>query len=120
VPAQQARPGVHVQQDVGDDLREACLAGEHPPHGPPLLLELVLGQIGEALGLGLEPLVDLGLVGQGLVDVPRLVAQVQHHALSHCLVELVGVDVGAEDLDAGLLVRLQQGRAGEADEERVG
>ena len=54
-----------------------------------------------------------------LVDVPRLVAQVQHHALAHRLVELVGVDVAAKHLDALLLVRLQQRRAGEADEQRI-
>ena len=55
-----------------------------------------------------------------LVDVPRLVAQVQHHAVAHRLVELVGVDVAAKDFDALLLVGLQQRRAGEADEHRIG
>ena len=54
-----------------------------------------------------------------LVDVARLVAQIEHHAVLDRLVELVGVDVAAEDLDARLLVGLQQRRAGEADEHRV-
>lgn len=70
--------------------------------------------------MGLEPVVDLALRGDALVDVARLVAQVEHHAVTHRLVELVGVDVAAEDLDAALLVALEQGRAGEADEDRVG
>ena len=55
-----------------------------------------------------------------MVNVPRLVAQVQHHAFPHRLVEFVGVDVAAKHLDALLLVGLQQRRAGEADEQRVG
>ena len=92
---------------------------EHLLHRAPALLELGLGQIGQSLGLGLEPLVDLRLRGDVLVDVARLVAQIEHHAVLHRLVELVGVDVAAEDLDALLLVGLQQRRAGEADEHGV-
>ena len=95
------------------------LAGQHLLHRAPALLELRLGQVVQPLGLGLEPLVDLRLRGDVLVDVPRLVAQVEHHAVPHRLVELVGVDVAAEDLDALLLVGLQQRRAGEADEHRI-
>ena len=118
-PALQPVARLHVHQDVGDDLLQPRLAGQHLLHRAPALLELRLGQIGQALGLGLEPLVDLRLRGDALVDVPRLVAQIQHHPVLHRLVELVGVDVAAEDLDALLLVRLQQRRAGEADEHRA-
>ena len=57
---------------------------------------------------------------RALVDVPRLVDQVQHHPVFHTFAELVGVDVAAEDLQAGLPVLLEQRRAGEADEDRVG
>ena len=46
---------------------------------PQLLLELAQRHVVEALGLGLKPLVDLGLRRDVLVDVPRLVAQIQHH-----------------------------------------
>ena len=106
-------------QDVGDDLLQPRLAAEHLLHRAPALLELRLGEIGQALGLGLEPLVDLCLRGDVLVDVARLVAQIEHHAVLHRLVELVGVDVAAEDFDALLLVGLQQRRAGEADEHGV-
>ena len=106
-PALQPVPGLHVHQDVGHDLLQPRLAGEHLLHRAPALLELRLGQIGQPLGLGLEPLVDLRLGGDVLVDVPRLVAQVEHHPVLHRLVELVGVDVAAEDLDAPLLVGLR-------------
>ncbi len=119
VAVHQARAGGHVQQDVGDDDRKPILTGQHPLHGSPLLLELRAGQVIQPLGLGLEPLVDLVAVGQRLVDVARLIAQIQHHALAHGLIEFVGVDVAAKDLDAFLLVRLQQRRAGEADKERI-
>ena len=74
----------------------------------------------QPLGLGVEPGVDLLLRAQPLVDVARLVDQVEHHLILHRLAELVGVDVAAEDFEAGLLVLLEQRRAGEADEDRVG
>ena len=100
-----------------------CLArgstGDHLLHSAPTLLELRLGQVGHALGLDLEPLVHLGRGGEVLVDVAGLVAQIQHHAVSDRLVELVGMDERAERLDAGRLVGLQQRGAGEADEHRL-
>ena len=89
-------------------------------HRAPALLELGAGQVGHALGLGLEPLVDLGGRGQMLVDVAGFVPQVEHHAVLDGLVELVGVDEAAERLEAGGLVGLEQRRAGEADEHRAG
>ena len=61
----------------------------------------------QSLGLGREPLVDLRLGGDVLVNVPRFVAQIQHYAVLHRLIELVGVDVAAEDLDALLLIGFQ-------------
>ena len=93
---------------------------EHLLHRAPLLLQLVLLPVVQALGLGLEPGVDLVLGAEPLVDVPRLVDEVEHHLVLHRLAEFVGVDVAAEDFQAGLLVLLQQRRAGEADEHRVG
>ena len=72
------------------------------------------------LRLGLEPGVDLVFGAEALVDVPRLVDEVEHHPVLDALAELVGVDVAAEDFQAGLRVLLEQRRAGEADEDRVG
>ncbi|MCY1298899.1 hypothetical protein D9M70_484080 [compost metagenome] len=112
--------GSHIHQNVGDDLLQPRLARQHFLHGSPALLELGLGQIVQALGLGLEPLIDLLLRGDVLVDVAGLVAQVEHHAIGHRLIELVGVDVAAKHLDALLLVGLEQWRACEADKCRVG
>ena len=71
------------------------------------------------LVLSFEPLVDLLRRGQVLVDVARLVAQIEHDAVLDGLIELVGVDEAAERLDAGRLVGLEQRRAGEADEHRA-
>ena len=87
---------------------------------PHLLLQLVLLPVVQALGLGLEPRIDLVLGAQALVDVPRLIDQVEHHPVFDAFAELVGVDVAAEDLQAGLPVLLEQRRAGEADEDRIG
>ena len=88
----QARLGLHVEQDVVDDLLGPRLGADDLLHRAPALLQLGLGQVGHALGLELEPLVDLVGRGQVLVDVAGLVAQVEHHAVLDGLVELVGVD----------------------------
>ena len=37
--------GVHIKEDVIDDLLQARLAGEHLLHGAPFLLELTLGKL---------------------------------------------------------------------------
>ena len=41
-----------------------------------------------------------------LVDVPRFIDEVEHNLVLHAFAELVGVDVAAEDFEAGLLVLL--------------
>jgi hypothetical protein len=86
-------------------------------HRRPALAQDRLLEVVQVLGLLLEPLVDGGLRGQPLRHVARLVLQVEHHLVGHRLVELVGVDVGAEDVARHLLVLAQQRRAGEADED---
>jgi len=110
VPALQPVPGLHVELDVSDYLVQPVTSGQRLLYGAPALLELGLGEVGQPLGLQLEPLVDLRLRCDVLVDVARLVAQVQHHTVAHRLVVLVGMDVGAEGLDAAALVGLEQGR----------
>ena len=114
--ALQAVPRLHVHQDVGHDLPDPGQRTRDLSHGAPPLPELCLGQITQSLGLRVEPLVDLGLRGDVLVDVARLVAQVQDHSVVNSLVVLVGVDVRAEDLDAALLVGSEERRSGEPDQ----
>ena len=114
----QPRLDVHVQQDVVHDLAGAGLSADDLLHRAPALLQLRLGQVGHALGLGLEPLIDLVGSHQLLVDRAGFVAQVQHDPVFDGLVELVGVDERAEGLDARFLVPLQERRTGEADEHR--
>ena len=118
--AGQARLDAEVEDDVAHHPLHARAGAEHVLHRAPLLLQLVLLPVVQPLGLGLEPGVDLVLRAEALVDVPRLIDQVEHHPVLHAFAELVGVDVAAEDLQAGLLVLLEQRRAGEADEDRVG
>ena len=74
---------------------------------PHFFLQLVLLPVVQPLGLGVEPRVDLVLGAEPLVDVPRLVDEVEHHLVLDRLAELVGVDVAAEHFQAGLLVLLQ-------------
>ena len=110
----------HVQLDVGDDRLQPVARAQHLPHRAPALLELRLRHVGQAARLEVEPLVDPGRRREVLVDVARLVPQVQHHAVTHRLVVPVGVDVGAEGLDAPPLVGLQQRRAREPDQHGAG
>ena len=63
-------------------------------------------------------MIDLRLRRDLLVDVARFVAQVEHNAVAHRLVVLVGVDVWPEGLDAPPLVGSEQRGPGEADQHR--
>ena len=99
-----------------DDFIQPIPRAQDPLHRAPALLELGLSHIGQPTSLEVKPLIDLGLRGDVLVDVARLVAQVQHHAVAHCLVVLVGVDVRPEGFDTPLLVAFEQRRPGEADQ----
>ena len=100
--AGKARLHAEVEDDVAHHPLHARLRAEHVLHRAPLLLQLVLLPVVQALGLGLEPRIDLVLRAKALVDVPRLIDQIEHHLVFHGLAELVGVDVAAEDLQAGL------------------
>ncbi|MNC37642.1 hypothetical protein D3C75_862130 [compost metagenome] len=79
-----------------------------------------LGQVIQALGFGLKPLIYFFLRGDVLVNVAGLVAQIEHDAILNRFIKLVGVDVAAKHLDALLLVRLKQRRAGETNKQRIG
>ena len=115
----QPRLEAEVLDDVGDDALLA-LAGAHQLlHRRPALAQHRLLEVVQALGLLLEPLVDGGLRGQPLRHVAGLVLEVEDDAVGHALVELVGVDVGAEDVPRHQLVLAQERRAGEADEDRA-
>ncbi len=117
--AGQSRLDAEIEDDVADDALHARSRTEHVLHRAPLLFQFVLLPVVQPLGLGLEPCVDLVLRAKPLVDVAGLVDQVEHDLVLDRLAELVGVDVAAKDLQAGLLVLLQQRRAGEADEDGI-
>ena len=117
-PTDQPRLGLHVHEDVLDDLRRARCGGEDLLHRAPLLLQPSLRQIREVTSLRLEPLVHRSRPLQLRLHLPRLVLQVQNDTVADALIELVGVDERPKGLDAGLLVVLQQRGAGEADEHR--
>ena len=102
-PALQPVLRLHVDEDVVHDLVDPVPRTRDLPHRAPASAELSLSQVAEPLGLEIEPLVDLGLRGQMLVDVPRLVTQVQNDPVAYRLVVLVGVDVGTEGLYAPTL-----------------
>ena len=111
---------LHVEQDIGDDLLQPALRTQHLLHRAPALLELSLGDIGQPLGLALEPLVNPGLRGDVLVNIPRLVAQIEHYAVAGRLIVFVGVYIRSEYLDASALVGLEQRGSGETDQRRLG
>jgi hypothetical protein len=105
---------LHVDQNVVDDLRQPVAGREYLLHRAPALLELGLGQVRQATCFEFEPLIHLHLRGDALVDIACLVAQIKHHAVAHCLVVFIGVDIGTEGLDGAALVAFEQRRAREA------
>ena len=117
--AGQARLYAEIEDDVADHPVDAGARTEHALHRAPLLPEFIPLPVVQRLGLGVEPSVDLVLGPEPLVDVARLIDQVEHHLVLDGLAEFVGVDVAAEYFQAGLPVLLQQRGAGEADEDRV-
>ncbi len=115
----QARLEAEVLDDAGDDALLA-LAGAHQLlHRRPALAQHRLLEVVQTLGLLLKPLVDGRPRGQPLRHVACLVLKIENDAVGHALVELVGVDVGAEDVARHQLVFAQERRAGEADEDRA-
>ena len=116
----QARFDAEVKNNVRHHPVHAGFGAEHVLHRAPLLFQLFFLPVVQRLGLGVKPLVDLVLRSQLLVNVAGLVHQVQHHAIFHGFAEFVGVDVAAKYFQAGGFVFLEQGRAGEADEHRIG
>ncbi len=55
-----------------------------------------------------------------MVNIPRFVDEIQNNFILHAFAEFVGVDVAAEDFEAGLPVLLQKRSAREADENGIG
>src|SRR5699024_12552147 len=100
----EARDACHTQQDISCDLPGSRLCRFNCLDRRPALLELVFTEIGHALAVDLEPLVDPLWAREFLLDVSSLVAKVQNHAIFNSLIEFVGVDVGAEGLNTGSLV----------------
>ena len=80
-----------------------------------MFLQLIFLPVVQPLGLGLEPGIDLVFGAKALVDVPRLIDQVQYYLVLDALAELVGVDVAAEHFQTGLRVLPEEGRTGETD-----
>ena len=73
VAAHQPIASGHVPKDVGDNLLQPVTGAEHLLQGAPAFLELRPGVVVQALGLELEPLVDLLLRGEcaGRCPAPR-------------------------------------------------
>lgn len=113
------QPWLHgkVVDDAGRDARLALFRAHQFFHRGPAPPQHRLLEVVEPPRLLLEPLVDGALRGQPLRHVAGFVLQVEHHLVGHRLVELVGVDVGAEHIARHQLVLAQQWRAGEADED---
>ena len=115
----QTRLEAEVLDDVGDDAL-LTLAGAHQLlHRRPALAKDRLLEVVQALSLVFEPLVDGGLGREPLRHVAGFVFKVEDDSVGHALVELVRVDVGAEDIPGHLLVLTQERRAGKADEDRA-
>ena len=118
--ARQPRLATEIEDDVAHHPVHPRFGAEHLLQGAPMIFQLGLLPVVQSPGLGLKPGVDLLRRAEPLVDIPRLVDQVQYHPVCHALTEFVGVNVAAEDFPAGSAVLRQQRGAGEADEHRAG
>ena len=98
--AGQAWLHAEVEDDVAHHAVHARAGTEHALHRAPSILQLVFLPVVQPLRLGLEPGVDLVLGAEALIDVPRLVDEIQHDPVLDAFAELVGVDVASEDLQA--------------------
>ena len=121
IAAPAVQPGLqrHVLDNILDDDFQPPLRAEHLLHGAPLLLQGRAGVLVQARRLGIKPLVYLVRGPDVLLNVARLVAQVQHHAVAHGRPHLVLVNVAPEGFQGRFLVGFQQGRPREADERRA-
>src|SRR5262249_26146232 len=118
--AGQARLDAEVEDHVADYSLHARAGAEHLLHRAPVLFELVLLPVVQSPGLGFEPGINPVLGVQALVNVPRLIDQVEHYLVLHRFAEFVGVDVATKDFQASRFVFLEQRRAGETNEDGVG
>ena len=107
-------------QDISHDPIHPRFGTQQGLHGAPLAFQFALLPGGEVGRLGFKPLIHPLLRTQPLIDVTGFVHQIQHHLVFDAFAVLVGVDPAAEHLQAGGLVLLEQGRAGEADEHGLG
>ena len=89
-------------------------------HGAPLFAQGRFLPVIQTAGFRIEPRIDLVFRPERLVNVAGFIDEVAHDFILHCLTEFVSVDVAAEDLQAGLLILLEQRRAGEANVDGVG
>ena len=118
--ARKARLDAEVENNVAHHPVHPGFRAQHLLHRPPVLLQLVFLPVVQLPRLGLEPGVNLVLGTEPLVDVARLVDEIEHHLVFHGLAELVDMDVATEDFEACLLVLLEQRRARETDKGGVG
>ena len=77
-------------------------------------------EVVESFGFLVEPFIDRALGGEALRDATGFVLEIEDDFIGDGFVEVVGVDVGAEDFAGGFFVFAEEGGSGEADEDGVG
>src|ERR1700730_18235279 len=115
-----ARLHAEVEDNVAHHSVHAGLSAEHVLHRAPLLFQLVPLPVVESLRFGFKPGINLILRAKALIDVPSLINEIEHNLIFHRLTEFVGMDIAAKNLQAGLLILLEQWCAREADKDSVG
>ena len=111
--------GFHIHQNIGNDLFEQLLARLQFLHRCPALADLRFCQIGKVGGFQIKPFIKFFRRTEILPNIPRLIAQIQYHAVLHRLVKGIGVDISTEHFHRFLFVCFQQRRAGKADKQGV-
>ena len=116
----QTRLGFKVKNDVICDFLQPGARGKNLLQIAPVRFQTSFCTRHQSDGFCLKPSVNAFLGSDVLRDISRLIAQIQNDTVSDALIELIGMDITAEDLQTGLFVLLKERRTGKADEERVG
>ena len=112
--------GFKVENNITDDFFQAIARAIYRLHIAPNLFQPCLGSGHQSPSLGFKPGIDPILGHDFLGDIPVFIPQIQDHTVRNAFVKLIAVDISAEHLNAGSLVRLQQRCSGETHKDSIG
>ena len=90
--------GIEIVDDAGSDAHLAILSTHQFLHRRPAFTDDGFLEVVQRFGFLSEIIFNRFWRGQSLWHITSLVFQIQHHFVRYSLMELVGMDVSAEDI----------------------